>query len=597
MTEKYAQTYIFDVVVIGSGAGGMLAACRAVDNGLSVIVLEKSTVYGGTSAVSGGGIWIPCNHHIAELGASDTRTAAQDYLDACTQGVTAPAKIEAYLDSAPEMLRYLETYTPVRYEALPKYADYFQHLPGSMPGYRALDPMPVDGASLGEEFARLRLPSPGTLIGGRVAVTSKEAHMLLSKAPGYIRLALRQFGRYWFDLGARSRSRRDRRLTLGNALVGGLRRALLDRDVPLWLGAPMSELIEDGDRVTGVLVERDGQTVCVQARRGVILAAGGFERNQAMRERYLPNPTQAQWSATPLNNTGDAITAGQQLGAAVALMEHVWGAPTIHVDHEEKQRALFVERNLPGCVVVNGLGKRFVSEAAPYSEFVPAMYRDHAKTGASVPAWMVFDAQFRHKYPCGPIMPGSLMPDGRIPVALRALLYRADTLEALAGQIGVDAAGLQNTVENMNRYAQTGVDEEFGKGDNAFDTYYGDANVKPNPCLAPIAQGPFYAVRLDAGDIGTKGGLVTDQFARVLRADATPIDGLYAVGNTSASIMGASYPGAGSTLGPAMTFGFIAANHIAANQRAARKAPSKVDAASTSNHASHPSSEFQGVMS
>ncbi|MGE8490186.1 MAG: FAD-dependent oxidoreductase, partial [Paraburkholderia nemoris] len=322
MSEQQTQTYVFDVVVVGSGAGGMLAACRAADRGLSVVVLEKCDVYGGTSAVSGGGIWIPCNHHIAELGATDTREAARTYIDACTKGVTATDRIDAYLDSAPEMLRYVEANTSVRYEALPKYADYFQDLPGSMPGYRALDPLPVDGASLGEEFARLRLPSPGTLIGGRVAVTSKEAHMLLSKAPGYIGLALKQFGRYWFDLRARSRSRRDRRLTLGNALAGGLRRALLDRDVPLWLNAPMSELLEADGRVTGVAVEGSGESVRVLARRGVILAAGGFERNQAMRERYLPRPTQAQWSATPPNNTGDAIAVGLKLGAQIALMEH-----------------------------------------------------------------------------------------------------------------------------------------------------------------------------------------------------------------------------------------------------------------------------------
>lgn len=584
MSAQQSQTHVFDVVVVGSGAGGMLAACRAADRGLSAVVIEKSEVYGGTSAVSGGGIWIPCNHHIAELGVTDTREAARTYIDACTKGVTATERIEAYLDVAPEMLRYVEANTPVRYEALPKYADYFQHLPGSMPGYRALDPLPVDGALLGDELARLRLPSPGTLVGGRVAVTSKEAHVLLSKAPGYIGLALKQFGRYWFDWRGRMQSRRDRRLTLGNALAGGLRRALLDRDVPLWLNAPMRELLEADGRVTGVEVERNGQRVRVLAKRGVILAAGGFERNQAMRERYLPSPTQAQWSATPPNNTGDAIAAGMQLGARTALMEHVWGAPTVHVDREEKQRALFVERNLPGCVIVNGHGKRFVNEAAPYSEFVPAMYRDHAQTGACVPAWMVFDARFRQRYPCGPIMPAVMMPDSRIPVQFRSLLYKAETLDALAAQIGVDAHGLRDTVAKMNRYAASGVDEEFAKGGNVFDTYYGDPSVKPNPCLAPLDTGPFYAVRIDAGDIGTKGGLVTDAFARVLREDASPIEGLYAIGNTSASMMGASYPGAGSTLGPAMTFGYIAANHLA-------------DEATEADTASASTSELRGVTS
>nr|WP_322093469.1 FAD-dependent oxidoreductase [Paraburkholderia bannensis] len=558
------QTETFDVVIVGSGAGGLLAACRAADQGLSVVVLEKSGEYGGTSAVSGGGIWIPCNHLIAEAGGKDTREAARIYLDACIEGASSPARVDAYLDTAPEMLRYLEARTPVRYQSLAHYADYFQALPGAMPGYRALDPLPFDGARLGSEFARLRQPSPGTLVGGRVAVTSKEAHTLLAKERGFMALALREFGRYWFDIRARLRSRRDRRLTLGNALVGGLRYALLERKVPLWLDTPMRDLIEFDGRIEGVLVERNGKPLRVLARRGVILAAGGFERNQTLRERYLPQPSNAQWSATPPNNTGDAIMAGERAGGALALMEHVWGAPTLRVAQEEKQRALFVERNLPGCVIVNGLGRRFVNEAAPYSEFVPAMYRDHAKTGACLPAWMIFDARFRKRYPCGPIMPASMMPDARIPESFRSLLYRADSLDSLAAQIGVNAAGLHETVTQMNAYAASGVDEAFGKGGNVFDTYYGDPAVQPNPCLAPIGEAPFYAVRIDAGDIGTKGGLVTDENARVLRAEGSVIAGLYAIGNSSASVMGASYPGAGSTLGPAMTFGYRAADHCAA---------------------------------
>ncbi|WP_455731970.1 FAD-binding protein, partial [Burkholderia stabilis] len=239
MNDTQAQQYTFDVVVVGSGAGALLAACRAADRGLSVVVIEKTGLYGGTSAVSGGGIWVPCNHHIAELGATDTREAARRYIDACVAGASTPDKLDAYLDRAPEMLRYLESKTPVRYQALPKYADYFQKLPGAMPGYRALDPLPFDGGLLGDEFDRLRPPSPGTLIGGRVAVTSKEAHTLFSRGPGFMKLAIAQFGRYWLDFGMRRRTRRDRRLTLGNALIGGLRHALLERNVPVWLDTPM----------------------------------------------------------------------------------------------------------------------------------------------------------------------------------------------------------------------------------------------------------------------------------------------------------------------------------------------------------------------
>ncbi|QQX87919.1 FAD-dependent oxidoreductase [Cupriavidus necator] len=563
----------FDVVVVGSGAGGMLAACRAADRGLSVVVLEKSSQYGGTSAVSGGGIWIPLNHHIAPAGGRDDYATALEYILACAGEHGDPQRVRAYLEQAPRMLQYLEQQAGVRYYTLPRYADYFQKVPGAMPGYRALDPMPFDGAQLREEFSRLRPPSPGTLVGGRVAVTSAEAHALLCRAPGWLGLAVRQFARYWLDLGWRRKTRRDRRLTLGNSLVGGLRRAMMDRAIPLWLDTALQDLIVEDGTVRGVRAVQDGRVVEIRALRGVILAAGGFERNQAMREQYLPQPTQAAWSATPPNNTGDGIRAAQAAGAGVALMSHVWGAPTVHVQGEEKQRALFIERAMPGCLVVNGQGRRFVNEAAPYSEFVPAMYRDHEKTGSSVPAWMVFDATFRHKYPCGPILPGSVMPDRSIPASLAGILVRADSLAQLAQRIGVDAGGLADSVARMNRYAATGVDEEFGKGDNLFDTYYSDPAVQPNPCLAPIGKAPFYAVRLDAGDIGTKGGLVTDASARVLRDDGTAIAGLFAIGNTSASMMGTSYPGAGSTLGPAMTFGFIAADVLSQNARQPAAAP------------------------
>jgi len=562
-----AQTVEFDVVVVGSGGGGMLAACRAADQGLSVVVLEKSGQYGGTTAVSGGGIWIPLNHHIEEAGGKDSYDAALTYLEACTQGLSSPQRLRAYLEHAPRMLRYLEERTGVRYYALPRYADYFQRLPGAMPGYRALDPMPFDGAALGDEFKRLRPPSPGTLVGGRVAVTSAEAHTMWTRSRGWLGVTVRQFARYWLDLGWRRKTPRDKRLTLGNALAGGLRHAMLERRIPLWLDTALNDLIvedgPDGQRVVGVEVTREGRPLSVRARRGVILAAGGFERNQAMRETYLPHPTQAEWSATPPNNTGDAIRVAQRLGAALDLMSHVWGAPTIRVAGEEKQRAIFIERAAPGCMVVNGKGRRFVNEAAPYSEFVPAMYRDHEQTGCSVPAWMVFDATFRHKFACGPILPASVMPDHRIPAAFRNLLVRADTLESLAAKTGIDAAGLTASAARMNDYAATGVDAEFGKGDNVFDTYYGDPHVQPNPCLAPIERAPFYAVRIDAGDIGTKGGLLTDECARVLRADRSSIPGLFAIGNTAASMMGTSYPGAGSTIGPAMTFGFIAADTLA----------------------------------
>lgn len=551
-----------DVLVIGSGAGGMTAALRAHDLGLNALVIEKSAEYGGTSAVSGGGIWIPNNHRISALGGSDSAEEAIAYIKAVTHGEIDDGRIEAYVEHGREMVEYLEQHTRVHFEAQPKYADYYPEVAGGKPGYRSMDPKPFDAAALGEEFLRMRAPSPGTLMMGRMAMTMKEAQVLLCRGKGWLGLTLRVMWRYWGDREGRKLSRRDRFLTLGNALIGALRCSLLDRGLPLWLHCSLQELIIVGDRVGGARVCRDGQTFNIKARHGVIVAAGGFERNQAMRAQYHPQPSQSSWSATPPNNTGDGIRAGQAIGARTALMSHSWWAPTTHVQGEEKQRALFVERTLPGCILVNSAGERFVNEAAPYTDIVYAMYANNREGAVSVPCWMVFDAEFRRKYPCGALLPGYAQRDWQLPKHLRDYFHKASSLPALAAKIGVDAAGLSRSVQRFNGMAERGVDEDFRKGDSLFDRYYGDPNVQPNPCLAPLLKGPFYAVRIDAGDIGTKGGLLTDVHARVLHEDGQPIAGLYAIGNSAASMMGRTYPGAGSTIGPAMTFGYRAANHI-----------------------------------
>ncbi|VVE70105.1 3-oxosteroid 1-dehydrogenase [Pandoraea captiosa] len=554
----------FDVIVVGSGAGAMLAACRAHDLGQSVLVVEKTNLYGGTSAVSGGGVWIPNNDHIARDGGQDSAEDALMYLRAATKGEVSETKLRAYVAHAPEMLRYAEARTHVRYRANPFYADYYQALPGAKLGYRSLDAEPFDGRRLGDDILKMRETSPTMLIFGRVTMSTSEAVTLLSRAPGWRKCAVAVLGKYWLDFPWRLRSRRDRRLNMGSALIGALRLSLMERNIPLWLNTALDSLVFEDNRVAGITARRNGRTVKLHATRAVILATGGFESNQAMRERYLPKPTLAQWTGAPRCNTGDGIVAGMNVGAAVANMQHAWWTPTIQVPGEEKPRGLFSERALPGCLVVNRLGRRFANEAQDYLDFVLAMYEDHAKTGANLPAWMIFDARFRRKYNAGPLVSGSLMPDFLLPRRWRGKVYfRGETLEQLAAQIGVDAEGLRQSVERINAFAKTGVDLDFHKGSNAYDTFYGDHSVKPNPCLAPLEQGPFYALRLDAGDIGTKGGLQTDEFSRVLSEAGEPIPGLYATGNTSASVTGPSYPGAGATLGPAMTFGFIAANHLA----------------------------------
>ncbi len=563
--QDQSQT-AFDVIVVGSGAGAMTAAITAADQGLSVLVVEKSDKFGGTSAISGGGIWIPNNHYFKRMGGQDSHDKALTYLRAATNGRVDESRLLAYLEHAPRMIQYLETKSRVRYAVAHKYPDYYQHLPGALPGGRSLDPELFDTSLLGDELKNLRTPSPSTLLMGRIAWTARDAHKAMAKERGWRFKIMGLMLRYQLDLRWRRKTRMDRRAGLGSALVCSLRRSLMDRNVPLWLKTDFQELVLEGGRVRGIVVEQGGQRRTLTARKGVIFGAGGFEQNQQLREKYLPDPTRSSWSATPPGcNTGAALLSGQAAGAATDLRGGGWGAPTIAVPKEEKPRGVFAERAFPGAIVVNGLGRRFINEAAPYLEFVDAMYKDNAATGGrSIPAWVIFDAHFRFNYAMGPLMPGQVMPDSRLRKEwLNTVYWKADTLDALAGQIGVDAAGLAATVQKMNDYARSGIDKDFARGGNPFDRYYGDVNVKPNPCLAPIGKGPFYAMRLDAGDIGTKGGLLTNAQAQVIRPDGSPIPGLYAIGNTSASVMGTAYPGAGGTLGPAMTFGYIAAHHIA----------------------------------
>lgn len=555
----------YDVIVAGSGAGGLTAALCARQLGLSSVVIEKADVYGGTTAVSGGGIWIPCNDQMGSAGFQDSDAEALAYLKHLIGPEVPAGKLEAYVRNAREMVRFMDRELGVRFRVVPKYPDYYPDRPGGKEGARSMQPAVVDARELGDEFDRQRPGFGSTKVFGRISMDQVEAHTLFARSSGWLWLTLKLLWNYFTDLSWRRRTPRDRRLTMGEALVASLRLAMLRKDVPILLSTRLESLVVEQGRVTGVVAMQGGKPVRLSARKGVVLATGGFESNQALREQYLPKPTQAAWTAAPRGNEGDGLKAGMAAGAATGFMNLTWGAPTVVIPGATSSTAVFVERSLPGCVVVNAKGRRFGNEAAPYTEFVNAVYADHARGNGAVPCWLVFDARFRKSYPCGPLMPSNIAPDHKLPVEwLNNVYWKADSLAALAQQIGVDDAGLAQTVAKMNEYAQTGVDAEFNKGGNAFDRYYADPRVKPNPCLAPITDAPFYAVRLYPGEIGTKGGLVTDEAARVLRADGSVIAGLYAVGNCSAAVMGKTYAGAGATLGPAMTFAYLAARDMAA---------------------------------
>jgi len=556
----------FDLIVVGSGAGALLAAIRAADAGLKPLVVEKSDLIGGTSAISGGAIWIPMNHDMPAAGVEDDIERAFLYVKTCAKGLATDDRVLAYIESAKVMTRYLSE-IGIPYRCMPEYADYYPNVPGALPGGRTMDPVDFDGDKLGRDALEdVRPTNPGQLIFGRMQMNAFEARIMLAREPQAKWMLLRIMLRYALDLRWRVSSKRDRRLTGGQALIAGLYAATRKRNIPVWLNCPFKSLTtdsNDGGRVNGVIVEKEGRLQPLLAKHAVVLGAGGFERNQSMREQYLPSPTQSDWTATaPSCNTGDTILAGAAIGAQLHLMGHTWGAPTLRVPQEEKNRAVFVERSLPGCMVVNQQGRRFLNESGPYPEFQQAMFAEHHKNGGAIPAWIVFDADFRANNPMGPLIPSSVAPDHKLPTDwLGTVYWKGETLDDLARQIAVEPAGLVASARRMTDFAITGKDLEFDRGGNYFDRYYGDPRLK-NPNLGPIAKGPFYAMKLFPGDIGTKGGLLTDLNARVLDLSGQPIEGLYCIGNNSASVMGPAYPGAGSTLGPAMAFAYRAIAHI-----------------------------------
>ena len=558
----------YDVVVVGTGAGGLFAALRAACLGKSVLVLEKGAQFGGTSAKSGASLWIPNNDLMASVGTTDSREEAFEYLRTLIDDQISDKQLYTYIDNAPQMLRFLAEASPVQFIAVEGYADYYPDLPGWKSGGRALDALPIDGRPMGKSlYDMVETPRQSKAM-GMVAMSIVEGSAILATVPGWKKILARIFLKYFLDIPGRLRGARDRRLTQGNALIGGLWMALRERGVPLWLNAPVKELIREGDRVTGLMVERDGQqAVRVLARSGVVIAAGGFEANQAMREQYLPQPTSAQWSAGNPHNTGDLIRQAMDLGAAVKLMDEAWWAPVFKVDGFEQNFVLFSEKSKPGLILVDQAGKRFMNEAITYNSYGEKFYGARSQGHDCIPAFAIFDSRYRKNYMFGPLLQRSYTPDWvHRRLFQRGLMVKADTLRELALKLDIDPAGLEASAARMKGYAQQGSDEEFHRGDNDHDRYYGDPSVTPNPCLAAIDEPPFYGARIYPGDIGTKGGLVTNTNAQVLDQAGNVIRGLYAIGNSSASIMGTKYPGAGCTLGPAMTFAYLAVNHIAASE-------------------------------
>jgi 3-oxosteroid 1-dehydrogenase len=542
----------YDVVVVGAGAAGMTAALTAAKRGLSVVVVEKAAVFGGSLARSGSGIWIPCNEVILAAGVPDTPALAAEYL-AAVVGSTVPADRQAsFLSNGPKMLSFVMANSPLSFQWMEGYSDYYPYLPGGMPNGRSVEPSMIDGHILGSELANLNpayIPTPTGLV-----VYSADYKWLQIAAVNAKGLAV---SAECLARGTEAALLGQAPLTMGQATAAGLRAGLLDAGVPVWLNTPLVSLNMTGDAVTGVVISRNGVQSLVNATGGVIVAAGGFEHNAAMRAQYQQQPIGTSWTVGAASNTGDGILAGIQAGAALALMDDAWWGPVIPLPGQPY--FCLAERTEPGGLLVNAAGKRFTNEAAPYSDVVHTMYALNP-TAPDIPCWLIVDQNYRDRYlfqEQAPLLP---LPQAWYDAGA---VFQSPTIAGLAAKIGVSAANLQATITRFNGFAATGTDADFQRGVSFYDHYYTDPAVTPNSCLAPLWLPPYYAFKIEPGDLGTKGGLLTDARARVLNTDGTVIGGLYAAGNSSAAVMGHSYAGAGSTIGPAMTFGYVAANDIA----------------------------------
>nr|WP_281281026.1 3-oxosteroid 1-dehydrogenase [Actinocorallia herbida] len=540
------------MVVVGAGAAGMTAALTAAERGLSVLVVEKAAKFGGSAARSGAGIWLPNNSVILAAGVPDTAAKAAAYLDAVVGSDVPADRKAAFLAKGPEMLDFVMANSPSRFLWMEGYSDYYPGLAGGMPNGRSIEPAMFDGNLLGAERANLNpsyIPTPDG-----VTIYSHEYRWLniaLVNATGAA-VSTRTVARW---VAAKSAGKDP--LTMGQALAGGLRAGLLRSNVPVWLSSPLTELLHDASgRVTGVTVDRNGTATTVNATRGVIVCSGGFERNAAMRAQYQQQPIGTDWTVGAHSNTGDGILAGIGAGAQVSLMEDSWWGPAIPLPDEPY--FCLSERTLPGGFIVNQQGRRFVNEAAPYSDVVHIMYQQNA-TAPDIPCWLIVDQNYRNRYLFKDLSPTYPFPDGWYAAGA---VKKAWNIPALADAIGVPRTNFWNTYTRFNGFAYSGKDLDFKRGDSVYDHYFTDPGVSPNSCLAPLLTAPFYALKIVPGDLGTKGGMVTDARARVLNGSGAVIPGLYAAGNCSSAVMGHSYAGAGSTLGPAMTFGYIAAKDI-----------------------------------
>ncbi|GAA1267261.1 3-ketosteroid-delta-1-dehydrogenase [Pseudonocardia aurantiaca] len=550
-----ARDITVDLLVIGSGTG-MAAALAAKERGLDVLIVEKTDYVGGSTARSGGAFWIPANPILRENGSPDSPEQAAEYTRAVVGGTAPDERWQAFLEHGTETVEMLRRTTPMKFIWAKGYSDYHAELPGGSAVGRTCECRPFDASVLGPERARLRAgdlkaPVPMPVTGADYRWMNLMLRVPRKAIPRVLRRVTQGIG--GMALG--------REYTAGGqALAAGLYAGVLRAGIPLWTRTSLTRLVTEGERVTGAVLEQDGREVTVGARRGIVLATGGFDHDIVMRHEHQLKALEPGWSLGSEGNTGDGIKAGEKVGAGTALMDQAWWYPVVAPLPGDAPQNLLAERSLPSSFMVDGSGKRFVNESTDYMSFGQCV-QARERAGDSVgTTWLVFDQRYRNSY----VFAGVLFPRMPIPQAWYdgGIVHRAKTPADLARAAGLPEETFVATFDRFNELAAAGIDHDLHRGESAYDRYYGDPTVAPNPNLRPL-EGTLYAVKVVLGDLGTCGGLRTDRHGRVQRADGTVIDGLYAIGNTAANAFGKVYPGAGATIGQGIVFGTIVAGHAA----------------------------------
>ncbi|HET9889256.1 MAG TPA: FAD-binding protein [Mycobacterium sp.] len=554
-----------DLLIAGSGGGGMAAALAALDSGIEPLVLEKQALVGGSTGLSGGMVWLPNNPLMRADGIADSHEDGLAYFDDVVGDIGAassPARRETFLTAGYEMINFL-TRKGVRFVRCPGWSDYYPNHKGGNESGRAIECVPYDAAALGDWRDKVQ-PSMAKSYGGFVLKTNElRSVQYFNRSPRAFAVAMRVFART-----RAARLRRREMLTNGASLIGQMLKVLIDLrgDPPIWTEAAMADLIVEDGRVVGARVTRGGATLNIEARKGVLLAAGGFSRNADMRRRYSGDqPNEGRWSIANAGDTGEVLQTAMRLGAKTDLLDEAWWLPSIFIaDGGDAARALGSGRQRPGAIYVDGAGKRFCNESNSYVEVGKAMYANKA-----VPCWMVFDEGYIRRYVSGanPFKKRSL-PEELIE---RGAVLRGATLADLASQIDVPADALEQTVKRFNGFAVKGLDPDFGRGQSAYNDCLGDPGYRPNAALGPLERPPYYATRVLPADVGTCGGVITNEHAQVLDEDDCVIDGLYATGNITATVMGRNYLGAGGSIAYTMVFGYVAARHAAGRKIAGER--------------------------